>query len=128
MSVAQPYKYSNQEKHNQFSLINYSTLLAANTNQSLTVPYLTSSQANGVPINSYSNPGVVAVITVGTINPVMVANNTTAVFPTSSFTASEGELVNAYQRLIKQVKSGDVLSFITNSNNVPVNVVFYLSN
>jgi len=128
MAVSKPYKYSGEEKHNQFSLNTYATVLAASTEQTLTVPFLTSSSGVGMTINDPNSPGVVAVITVGSLNSVFVFNNATATYPSGSFSDPAGEMVNSQQKLIKQVKSGDVLHFITNANSVPVSVVFYLSN
>lgn len=129
MAVTKPYKYSDGEKHNQFCPVTYATVLAANTEQTLTVPFLNSSSSNIVQSsNAASQPLVVAVITVGSSSSVIVTNNATAAYPDATFSADGGEMVNAYERLIKQVKSGDVLHFVSNSANVPVNVAFYLSN
>lgn len=137
MAISKPYKYTDGEKHNQFSISQYSTLLAANVEQTLTVPFLSSSQSPGV--NTYipstpggapivANPGIVAVIKIGSSSSVMVNNNATAAYPTSTFSLGGGEMVNAQEMMIKQVQANDVLHFITNASNVPVNVVFYISN
>lgn len=127
MSVGIPYKKSGGEQLNQFSPTTYSTVLSANTEQTLTVPFLTSSSSS-VPLYGNTTPMITAVITVGSTYSVFVSNNSTVSYPSSSFATGSGEMVNSFERITKQVKSGDVLHFITNGSSVPVNVVFYLSN
>lgn len=128
MSVSITYKKSGQEQFNLFSPTSYSTVLSASTEQTLTVPYLTSSQSGGAALYGGANPMVTAVISVGSTSSVFVRNNATVSYPSGTFGEDSGQMVNSFERIIKQVKTGDVLHFITNGANVPVNVVFYLSN
>ena len=90
-----------------FTILNYSTTLAANTAQSLTVPD--------------TNPNFVAVFSFTPGASVFIANNHTATIPGGSFSQEDSQL-NPAARL---VKSGDVLSFITNNTTANVCVSFY---
>lgn len=119
------YKYSTSGQENQFSGNTYSALLPATTAKTLTVPYVSG------PGVTTEFPQLIAVITSGgttvATHPVWVANNATAAIPAGDFSAANGELVTESYPLIKSVKTGDVLSFITTGSNVQIGVAFYLA-
>lgn len=115
------YKGLTSGQENQFSGDTYSALLPATTAKALTVPYIS---ASGV---TKQFPQIIAVITSSGSVPVWVANNDTAAVPLGDFSASNGEIVNSAIPLIKSVKTGDVLSFITTGSNVQIGVAFYLA-
>ena len=122
-----PYIFDEGQRFNQFCPITYSTLMAAGAEETLTVPVLTSPSSNLATSAPFA-PQILAVITIGTPVSVMVRNNATAVFPTAAFAQEGGELATFEQPLCKLVKGGDVLHFITDTADTPVNVAFYLYN
>ena len=101
----------------QFSDTSYSVALAANTDTTLTVP---GAQATGAQSTAYAK--FYAIMKYSVDGVVWVANNQTAASPAgAAFAQTTGEL----NPECKYVKSGDVLHFITSSDNVEVNVAFF---
>jgi hypothetical protein len=96
----------------QFTALKYSASLAATTDTSLTIPG--------------KAPRYKAVIKVENNGLVWVALNTTAAVPAgSTFAATTSELINDAKSLCREVKSGDVLHFITATAGTDVSVVLY---
>jgi len=89
------------------ALNTFSGVLAASTAQSVTVPLGASLY---LAIFAYSTGG-----------EVWVANNTTAAIPTGSIGLTSSQL----NPVARQVKPGDVLSFITPDTACNLNVSFY---
>lgn len=101
----------------QFSDTSYSVLLTADTDTTLTVP---GAQATGAQSTVYAK--FYAIMKYSTDGVVWVANNNTAEVPADdAFAQTTGELSPE----CKYVKSGDVLHFITSSDNIEVNVAFF---
>ncbi|MHB9161398.1 MAG: hypothetical protein ACYC6W_11035 [Nitrosotalea sp.] len=90
-----------------FAIDNFSTTLAANVAQSVTVP---STSSTYIAIFSFV-PGAA----------VWVANNVAATVPGGSFAATKSQL-NPASRF---VNAGDVLSFITSDTTDQIGVSFY---
>jgi|SRR5690606_17401710 len=120
MSSTKPYKFSYGEQINQYTSYNYSAKLLANTVASITVPYL-----------SNINEGIIAIMTCRAENDsfVSVACNETPSVPSSStFSQMPGEMFNEQNIIRKRVSPGDILNFISNTNDTYVGVSFYSGN
>lgn len=124
MATVAPFQMSNLPNvQNGFGLgftqVNYNVDLAASTEKHFTVPDY-SSMGNTV---TYGKNKFIAIMSVEGNLPVWCALNATAVLPTSSFVEAASQLISSeYARL---VKSGDVLSFITDATNAQLNVQLY---
>jgi len=96
----------------RFSELKYSASLAATTDTSLTIP---------------GNAGrYKAVIKVENNGLVWAALNATAAVPAGAgFAATTSELINDAKSLCREVKSGDILHFITATAGTDVSVVLY---
>lgn len=71
-------------------------------------------------------PRYKAVMKVESAGLVYVANNGTAAVPVgSTFAASTSELITDAKALCREVKAGDILSFITAGTDIDVSVAFY---
>ncbi len=93
----------------KFADDSYQTTLAANVAQTLTVP------------SNY--PNWIAIFVVSPGSNIWIANNDEATVPGGSFLQDSSEL----NPVARQVKSGDILSFITaDATNPYVNVLFYI--
>lgn len=116
MNLITPYK-GNQpidDFGQQFASLKYSGTLAANTPSTLTIPG--------------DAPRYKALIRVQAPGIVWVANNATAaVAPPAAgtLTTSTSELITNYGTICREVKSGDVLSFVSATANTVVGVVLY---
>lgn len=96
----------------RFSNLKYSASLAATTDTTLTVPG---------KAQRYK-----AVIKVENNGLVWVALNATAAVPAGgTFAATTSELITDAKSLCREVRSGDVLHFITATAGTDVSVVFY---
>lgn len=115
------YLYSAGEVINSFSPNTYTGLLAANTEQTLAVPNITSQCAS-----SSTSQKIVAIISVMGVSPLWASTATVAV-PTTTIGSSSGELVTSSVPLKKIVKYGDTLHFISSVANTQFGVTFYVS-
>lgn len=90
----------------------YSATLASGTATSLTVP--------GV------SRRLKAIIKIGGSSSVWLSINGTAAVPAgASFASTTSEIINPNINFSREVKAGDVLSFITSGTNIDVSVSFY---
>lgn len=117
------YSFSSGEVINNFSPNTYTGLLAANTEQTLTVPDI-SPDCAGIP---QSNK-LVAVISVAGISGLWVSVNSEVTVPSSTISEASGELVTNFYSFKKLVTAGDVLHFISSTANTQFGVAFYVSN
>lgn len=117
--MSRKYGYSTGEVIQKFSENTYNGLLAANTEQTLTVPNI-AGQSPGT-----SSSQLIAIITA--LNaPIWVALNATVAVPTTTIGVLAGEGVTVNSPLIKIVAAGDVLHFIGSTANTQFGVKFYV--
>lgn len=127
MATVTPFQMSNiPNVFNGFGLgytpVNYNVDLAAGTEKHFTVPDYSSMGMS----TTYSKNKFIAVMNVESNLPVWTALNATAVVTTSSFAETASQMITgSFARL---VKSGDVLSFITDATNAQLNVQLYAVN
>ncbi len=105
---------------NLFSDLIYTTTLAANTAQSVTVP-LTS--ALGMGASASASNAFIAIFKVQDAKTVFVSRAGTAVVATGSVAATQSEMI--INGMGRHVKAGDTLSLITADTTAIVQVLFY---
>lgn len=110
---------------NQFSDLIYTTTLAANTAQSITVP---STSATGMGASASTSNRFIAIFKVQDGKTVFVSRAGTAVVATGSVAATQSELIPNGYEMGRHVKAGDTLSLITADASAIVQVVFYFVN
>jgi len=99
----------------------YSATLTASTDTTLTVP---SNAAMGVPLNTINK--WIAVIQLSIINSVWFALNETAEIPAgNTFAQTTSDLIVGSQFYGVEVKTGDIMHFITPNDAVDIMVKFY---
>ena len=115
------YRYSTGQRVQYFSENKYSAVLAANVEDTLTVPY---GNSNGTTMASTSGEWV-AEIVVNDASNVWMSLNATAVIPTTTFGSTNSELIPIRKIFRKIVVAGQVLHFITDDANTQISVKFY---
>jgi hypothetical protein len=108
--------YTSLHQNDDFGLtvsnLKYTATLAASTEETLTVPG--------------TDPRYKLIMRAEADATVWFANNGTAAVPAGGdIEASTSEMIPVNGQLCREVKAGDVLSFITAGTNIDISLVFY---
>lgn len=118
--MAKAYRFPAGEIFQFFSDNTYNGVLAATTEQTLTVPNVI-----GVGSDLLSQKEIIAVITINNAaSNVFASVNRTVAVPVGAIGAAAGEIV-PLKGLIKTVKVGDVIHIISSAGNTYVSIAFY---